>query len=96
MCNILLLGKQMGFFREIQKCFFHSVERSYLEKREPISTLKLLHGTTYSFQQLTQLSQENSVLDAPAVTYMFFIGETHVLLLLRSTGLLKKENLSPT
>jgi hypothetical protein len=46
--------------------FFNSAELAYLEKTEPISTLKILRCRKYSFQKLTQFSQRNNVLNAPA------------------------------
>jgi hypothetical protein len=47
-------------------CFFKSAEQAYLKQREPIPTLKNLSCKMYSFQKLTQFSQGNNVLDAPA------------------------------
>jgi hypothetical protein len=47
-------------------CFFNLTVQAYLEQTEPISTLNPLSSTKYSFQNLTQLSQGNYMLDAPA------------------------------
>jgi hypothetical protein len=47
-------------------CFFKLAELVYLEKTEPISTLKHLSRRKYSFQKLTQFFQGINVLDAPA------------------------------
>jgi hypothetical protein len=46
--------------------FFKSAEYSYLEQREPISTLKNLSFRKYSIQKLIQFSQCNNELDVPA------------------------------
>jgi hypothetical protein len=46
--------------------FFNLSEQAYLEQTEPVSTLKHISCWKYSFQKLTQFSQENNVLDAPA------------------------------
>jgi hypothetical protein len=37
-----------------------------MEQRQPVSTLKSLSCRKYSFQKLTQFSEGNNVLDAPA------------------------------
>jgi hypothetical protein len=47
-------------------CFFNSAEKSYLELHEPQSTLKVIICRRYSFQKLTQLSQEYIVINAAA------------------------------
>jgi hypothetical protein len=47
-------------------CSFNLPEQAYLEQIEPISTLYSLSSTKSSFQNLTQFSQGNNVLDAPA------------------------------
>jgi hypothetical protein len=47
----------MGFFKDVDRL---------LEENEPLSTLKTLISSKYSFQKLTQFSQGNNVLDAPA------------------------------
>jgi hypothetical protein len=56
-------------------CFFNSAEYACLEQRQPVSTLKNLSCRKYSFQKLTQLSQGNNVLDAPAYDTNDFLGE---------------------
>jgi hypothetical protein len=43
-----------------------SAEETRLEQMDPISTLKHLSGRKCSFHKLTQFSQGNSALDAPA------------------------------
>jgi hypothetical protein len=54
--------------------------KACLEQREPISTLKNLNSRKYSFQKLTQFSQGNNVLDAPAFIKdgLVFFVEIHV------------------
>jgi hypothetical protein len=46
--------------------FFHLAEEAYLNQNEPLSVLKTLVCTRYSFQTHTQFSQGNDVLDATA------------------------------
>jgi hypothetical protein len=53
-----------------------------------MSTLKNQSGRKYSFQNLTQFSQGNSVLDAAASnTDFFFFGDIYVFLQLGWIGL---------
>jgi hypothetical protein len=47
-------------------CNFNSAEQDYLEQNEPFTTVKTLSSRKYSYQQLTEFSQENNVLDALA------------------------------
>jgi hypothetical protein len=51
-------------------CFFNSIEESYFEKGEDISPLKNLIGGQYSFLKVTQFSQGNNLLTAPA-SYLY-------------------------
>jgi hypothetical protein len=44
-----------------------------LEKTEPISTLKYLSSSKYSFQKLTPFSQGNNVLHVPAFNKYGFL-----------------------
>jgi hypothetical protein len=46
--------------------FYNLVEWAFLQQNEPISTLKTMIFRKYSFQKLTQFSEGNNVLDAPA------------------------------
>jgi hypothetical protein len=46
--------------------FFNLSEYTYLEENEHFSTLKTLICRMYSCQKLTQFSQGNNVVDAPA------------------------------
>jgi hypothetical protein len=47
-------------------CFFNSGEQAYLNQTELIANLKVLGFRKYSYPKLTQFSQANNVLDAPA------------------------------
>jgi hypothetical protein len=47
-------------------CSFNLPEQAYLEQTDPIFPLYPLSSRKYSFQNLTQFSQGNNVLDAPA------------------------------
>jgi hypothetical protein len=47
-------------------CSFNSAELSYLEQTEPTSTLQHHGWKKISVPNLTQLAQENNVLDASA------------------------------
>jgi hypothetical protein len=55
--------------------FFNLAEQAYLEQNKPFSTLKILLCWKYSFQKLTQFSQGNNVLDAPASSSLGFLWE---------------------
>jgi hypothetical protein len=48
--------------------FCNLSEYTYLEQIEVISSLKHLGCKKYSFQKLSQFSQGNNILDAPAST----------------------------
>jgi hypothetical protein len=50
--------------------FFNLAEYDYLEQSEPFYTSKTMICRKYSFQKLTQFSQENNVLDAELLTKM--------------------------
>jgi hypothetical protein len=47
-------------------CFFNLAEESYLEQKEPVSTLKHLNFRRCSFQKVAQFPQGNNMLDAVA------------------------------
>jgi hypothetical protein len=68
-------------------CFINLAEYTYLEQREPISTLKQTSGRKYSFQKLTQLSQGTNVLDASASNTYGFLSRDTVFLKLSLIGL---------
>jgi hypothetical protein len=77
-------------------CFFNLGESSYLEQTEPISTLKTLSYRKYSFQQLTQFSQGNNILDAPASnTDGFLWRDTCISSSPVNRPIWNKESLSP-
>jgi hypothetical protein len=54
-----------GFFQRYT-CVINLLEYAYLEQNEPFSNLKVLMCRKNSFHKLTQFSQVNNVLDAPA------------------------------
>jgi hypothetical protein len=60
---MLLHLTQMDVF-ERYMCLVNSPEYAYLDQNEPFPTLKVMISRKYSFQKLTQFSQENNVLDA--------------------------------
>jgi hypothetical protein len=51
-----------------------------MAQTELFSNLKILICRMYSFQKLTQFSQGNNVLDAPAPKQMVFFLDLHVFL----------------
>jgi hypothetical protein len=55
----------MVFFGELY-VLLNSHEEPYLEKNDPLSTLKTVNRRNFSFQKLTLFSQGNNVLDAAA------------------------------
>jgi hypothetical protein len=86
---MFLLLTQMVFF-DRDMFSFNLPEQAYLEQAEPISTLYPLSSTKYSCQNLTQFSQRNNVLDAPAYNTVDFFVETHVYPQLNWIGLFDK------
>jgi hypothetical protein len=55
-------------------CFFKLAVQFYLEQNEPSSTLKIMIGSMNSFQKLTQFSEGNIVLHAPASNKYGFLS----------------------
>jgi hypothetical protein len=58
----------------------NSTVQAYVEQKEPISTLENPHRRRNSFQKLTQFSQGNNLLGAPASITDDFVREIHVFL----------------
>jgi hypothetical protein len=83
---ILMLLTQMVFFWVIY-VFLQLSWISLFELTEPMSTLKKLSCSKYSLQKLTQFSERNNVLDAPASNTDSCLWETHVFLKLRWIGI---------
>jgi hypothetical protein len=76
--------------------FFNSAEKAYFLQTEPISTLKNLSCREYSFQKLTQFSQGNNVLDAPAfIKDGFLCRDTCVSSTQMNRPIWNKESISP-
>jgi hypothetical protein len=67
--------------------FLQLSEQAYLEQNETFSTFKTMIFSKYSFQKLTQFSQENKVLPAAATNIDGNFGGIHVFLQLSRTGL---------
>jgi hypothetical protein len=79
----------MGFFCETH--LFHHLGCSvYLEKNEPFCTLKTMSCRKYSFQDLTQFSQEKHILDAPASSTDDVLLRESLFHQLSQIGLLKQ------
>jgi hypothetical protein len=57
------IKKNRWFSLERYICSFNLAEEDNLEPIEPISTLKAIISSMYSFQKLNQFSQINNVLD---------------------------------
>jgi hypothetical protein len=75
---------------------FNSDEYTYLEQREPLSTLKHLSWRKCFFEKVTQLSQGNSILDATASnTNVFLSRETCVSSTQLNKPIRNKESLFP-
>jgi hypothetical protein len=55
-------------------CSFNLDENAYLEQTETICTLKTVVFRKYCFQTLSQLLQENKVLDAPGSNTKGFLS----------------------
>jgi hypothetical protein len=62
-----------GFYQRYL-CLFNSAKQAYLEQRDPISTLKYWSWRKYSFQKVSQFSQVNNLLHAPASTTHGFLS----------------------
>jgi hypothetical protein len=62
---MIQLLTQMVYFRDTHGSF-NLPEYAFLEQNEPISTLTTVICRKYAFQILSQFSQANNVLDAPA------------------------------
>jgi hypothetical protein len=60
--------------------FLPLAKKPYMEQNEPFSTLKTMICKRYSFQQVTQFSLGNNVLDAPASNSDGFFRENHLFL----------------
>jgi hypothetical protein len=77
-------------------CFFKYAEEAYLKQNESFSTLKSLIYRKYFFQKLTDISQGNNVLDAPAsMTDAFHWRATCVFSTLLNMPIWNKKSLSP-
>jgi hypothetical protein len=59
---------------------FNSAVLAYLEQNECFSPFKSLMGMQHCFKKLTQFSQGNNVIDAPASNIDVFIRQTHAFL----------------
>jgi hypothetical protein len=68
----------MVFVQEIQ-CFFLSLEWGYFAQRWCSSHMETLSVRQYSFQQVTQFSSGNKVLDPPASNNDSFLTKDTVL-----------------
>jgi hypothetical protein len=53
-------------FGDRYMCFFMFAAEAYLERSEPISTLKSPRVRKYSVKKIPQFSQGNNAVDAPA------------------------------
>jgi hypothetical protein len=95
MWKMLVLLTPMVFVRE-RPCFFNLAKYTYLDKRELISTLRNLCCRRNCFQNLTQFSHWNLVVNAPASnTYGFLWRDTCVYSIQHNRPIWNKHSLSP-
>jgi hypothetical protein len=78
--------KHQRFFFERHICFDISFVSTYLDHKEPFSTLKGLICRSYSFQKLTQFLQGNQVVDAAASNINGFLWSYTCVLIPRWIG----------
>jgi hypothetical protein len=87
---MLFLLTQIVFFGE------NLVEQAYMQQNEPFFILKTMTCRNYSFQNLTQFSQENNVLDAAASNIDGFLSrDTCVSLTQKNRLIWRKDRFSP-
>jgi hypothetical protein len=76
-------------------CLFNSTELSYLEKTEPIATLKIKVVGSISFKNYHKSHRETLCYSLLILTQMGFVQEIHVFLKQLHMPIWNKESLSP-